>query len=147
MRLRVRWRRGGSGISPAAAYSMSLIRSRFSASRVRIFHCRVDVPYCPSLLHNLLIRFVIGRVTTLTPQITPSRCRPLALAGSFTSRFQIGEQRANPFPPHAGADLFDVVETELTGLPADCREHQPCLCPARGFDLTGKPTRRTNETR
>ncbi len=80
-----------------------------------------------------------SRVTTLTPQITPSRCRALAPAIRVACRFQIGEQGANPFPAHAGTGLFDVDKTELAGLLADRREYQPGFRTARGFDLTGAP--------
>jgi len=67
----------------------------------------------------------------------PPRSRTFALASCFACRFQIGEQGANPFPTRAGTGLLDVGETELAGLLADCREHEPGLCPSRGFDLTG----------
>ena len=80
-----------------------------------------------------------GRVTTLTPQVCPSRRRPLAQACGFACRFQIGEQRANPFPAHARTGLFDVNETELAGLLTDRRKYQPGLCAARGFHLPSAP--------
>ena len=69
----------------------------------------------------------------------PSRRRAFAPASGFACRFQIGEQGANPFPTHAGTGPFDVGETELTGLLADRREHQPGLCSTRRCDLTRSP--------
>lgn len=66
-------------------------RSESSSHAIPWFLLHVLVRLAMSGLSYYPYYYPYSRVTTLTPQVTPSRCRTLALASDFACRFQIGE--------------------------------------------------------